>query len=174
MSESVLEALEQFFDALPSCVRHDLSFMMVMLSDEGLVIGDGGADYETAARSLFAARTHVGRVADLINAVSIFDVYFAMNARRRFDLTQSKLRQASPHDGPTSVSLVLARYADEVEAILDAGHRWTELRRARLTPAAIAEALVPRFLNGGRNLRNSASSTARTANPGEAHDIAIS
>src|SRR5215469_8810926 len=115
MSESVLEALEQFFDALPSCVRHDLSFMMVMLSDEGLVIGDGGADYETAARSLFAARTHVGRVADLINAVSIFDVYFAMNARRRFDLTQSKLRQAWPHDGPTSVSLVLARYADEVE-----------------------------------------------------------
>jgi hypothetical protein len=173
MSESVLGELERFFDALPSWVRDDLSFMMVMLSDEELILADGDPDFETLARGLFAARTHVGRMADLIAAVSVFDVYFAMSARKRFDLTRPKLRQALPHDGAGSVSPVLARYAAEADAIADAKRQWTELRGTRLAPAAIAAALAARLPNRKRNPRTSAPSTAQTSKPGETHDAAI-
>src|SRR5262249_2109463 len=75
------------------------------------------------------------------------------SARTRFALTRSKLRLASPHDGPAGVSLVLARYADEAEAIRRARHQWTELRRTQLTPSAISDAQESRPANSGRNPR---------------------
>jgi len=58
MSETLLNVFERFCDALPDTVRDDLLFMMVMLSDEDLVV-DELDDIDERARALFAARTFI-------------------------------------------------------------------------------------------------------------------
>src|SRR5262245_19589669 len=131
MSEQLLEDFERFFDDLPDIVRDELSFMMVMLSDENIVVHDIESAYESAARSLFAARTRIGRIANLINAVSVFDVYFAVDTRERFDSGRNGPRSPSKKAG---ISLVLSRYSDRIGAMDQAGRRWQELRRTKLAP----------------------------------------
>ena len=83
MPETLLNVFEGFFDDLPETVRNDLQFMMVMLSDEDLVV-DELDDIDARARALFGARTFIGRLGNLISVVSIFDVYFAMDPSERF------------------------------------------------------------------------------------------
>ena len=140
MPETVIELFEKFYDALPASVHDDLSFMMVVLSDEDLVTDElEGIDEQ--ARALFRAQTIMGRLSNLINAVSIFDVYFALNASERFSLDTSPDECDSPQR-----DLVLCpphnRYADRIQAIRSSKQLWADLRRTTLSPEAIAAALV--------------------------------
>lgn len=121
-SESLMGELEYFYDELPAEVRRDLSFMLVSLSDENIVAHEHEQDYEAIVRGLFAARTHIGRLSDLIAVAAIFDVYFAMDTRRRFGRGHA------------------TGWIDAIEA---AGRDWARLRSAALAPAAIAAALMP-------------------------------
>ena len=54
MPETLLSVFEGFCDDLPETVRDDLLFMMVMLSDEDLVV-DELDDIDERARALFGA-----------------------------------------------------------------------------------------------------------------------
>jgi hypothetical protein len=144
MSETLLNELERFFEELPSTVRDDLSFMMVALSDESLVVCDVQDLYDVPARQLFSAQTPIGRLGNLINAVSVFDVYFAMDAHRRFATKPFATRPNGRRSPPsTGIASLLDAYAGQIDAIEAARQRWTELRQTRLTPAAIAAALAP-------------------------------
>jgi hypothetical protein len=126
MSKTLLNVFEEFYDDLPATVHYDLSFMMVMLSDEEFV-ADESETMDERARSLFGARTFIGSLRNLINAVSIFDVYFALDTNKRFGF------HGSQRD----------HYADQRQAILASKQVWMELRRTSLSPEAIAAALVP-------------------------------
>ena len=85
---------------------------------------------------------------NLINAVSIFYVYFALDPRERFGLNNS-----SPISGGSEVDAarfrIHNRYADRSKAILLAKQAWTQLRRTTLSPEAIASALAPAELQTG-------------------------
>jgi len=139
--ETLLNVLEGFYDGLPETVHDDLLFMMVMLSDEDLIV-DELADTDERARTLFSARTFIGRIGNLINAVSIFDVYFALDPSERFGLDRSQRERCGP-EGKATQSGVHNSYADRTRDILAAKHVWMELRRTTLSPEAIATALVP-------------------------------
>jgi hypothetical protein len=138
MSETLLEDFETFFIELPAEVRNDLWFMMVILSDENFVFQDGTDIYERSAQGLFQAKTRIGRIGNLIQAVSIFDIYFAMDAGERFDTNRKSAAKQSRGGHPA-----LYRYASQVGAIEAAKRRWHELRATKFTPAAIARALIP-------------------------------
>jgi hypothetical protein len=142
---SLLEEFEDFFTELPPAVSSDLWFMMVMLSDENLVFGDPAEACEDEARELFRARTRVGRIGDMIYAASIFDIYFAMDAGKRFGADNAP---------PNS----LYRYADQAAAIETAGRLWRQLRATKFAPAEIAAALAPPGL--ARDLQGDAVSVA--------------
>jgi replicative DNA helicase len=153
MSESMLDDFEKFFIELPSNVRHDLSFMMATLSDENLVI-DGTEDfYESAMRRLFGARTRIGRIGNLINAVAVFDVYFVMDARGRFNAARQVHQSAKRVDGTTDSRR--GYYADQIEAIEAAKRRWVKLRATSLAHRAITAALDPMPLPARRAQRSS-------------------
>ena len=122
LSESLMGGLENFYDELPADVRRDLAFMLVSLLDEDMRDHEHEQDYEAAMRALFAAQTRIGCLADLITVAAIFDVYFAMDARRRFERSAAARR---------------------IEAIEAAARVWARLRSTTLAPAAIAAALVP-------------------------------
>jgi hypothetical protein len=141
MSETLVEDFETFFIELPAEVRNDLWFMMVILSDENFVFQDGADIYERAAQSLFQARSRIGRLGNLIQAASIFDIYFAMDAGERFDADRNA---------------ALYRYANQIGAIEAAKQRWRELRATKFTPAAIAAALIPPGLPRRRGQRSAA------------------
>jgi hypothetical protein len=173
MSEALLNALEQFLDELPTTVRDELSFMMVALSDESALVHGAQDAHDGAARQLFNAQTPIGRLSELINAVSIFDVYFAMDARRRFDLKRSGPRSGLPGRRTTSVSSIFDAYAGQADAIETARRRWAELRRIRLTPAAIAAALAPPAPTRQRARRRPALSITPARNSGEPYGTAI-
>jgi hypothetical protein len=140
MSESLLEDFELFFGELPANVREDLLFMMVILSDENFVFYDAREVYERAGRGLFEAETRIGRIGNLINAVSVLDVYFAMNVRNRFDVKNTSRRERAGGGGAKTARDC---YAHEIDAIRTAKQRWLELRATKFTPAAIAAALIP-------------------------------
>lgn len=137
MWKSLLEEFELFFVMLPPNVRDDLSFMMVVLSDESLVVRDVAQVYERAAQGLFNANSRMGRIGNLINAVSVLDVYFAMDVHNRFDAHKARPRGARRTGMPSGP------YAREIVAIETAKQRWVELRATRFTPEAIAAALIP-------------------------------
>jgi len=141
MPETLLNVFEGFCDDLPETVRDDLLFMMVMLSDEDLVV-DELDDIGERARTLFGARTLIGRIGNLISAVSILDVYFALDPNERFGSDGSQPECDGPQIDATR-SRIHSRYADRARAILSAKQAWMELRRTTLSPAAIATALVP-------------------------------
>lgn len=143
MSEVLIGDFQRFFDDLPESVHNDLMFMMVMLSDENVVVEDVQSVYETATLSLFKARTQIGRIADLINAVSVIDVYFAMDVRRRFAPCRSAGSRNAPDSQNARVSAVLDRYAETIGQIENAKEKWRQLRRTTLSPEAIASALIP-------------------------------
>lgn len=140
MPETLLNVFEGFFDDLPETVRNDLQFMMVMLSDEDLVV-DELDDIDARARALFGARTFIGRLGDLTSVVSIFDVYFAMDPSERFGWDGSS--DCGGQQSDVTQSRVHSRYVDRRRAILAAKQVWMELRRTTLNPEAIATALVP-------------------------------
>jgi hypothetical protein len=154
MSETLLEDFETFFIDLPAEVRNDLWFMMTILPDEDFVFHDGTDIYERAAQGLFQAKTRIGRIGNLIHAVSIFDVYFAMDTGDRFAAGRKSAPQQS-RGGNAS----LYRYANQVDAIEAAKKRWRELRATTFTPAAIAAALIPPGLPRKGTQRSSASAT---------------
>jgi hypothetical protein len=141
MSETLLNVFERFCDDLPETVRDDLQFMMVMLSDEELAVDELG-NVDERARALFGAQTFIGRMGNLISAVSVFDVYFALDPGERFGSTYSP-REAGGAESNANQSRIHARYADRSKAILAAKQIWMELRRTTLSPEAIAIALRP-------------------------------
>jgi hypothetical protein len=141
MSETLLNVFERFCDELPDTVRDDLLFMMVMLSDEDLVV-DELDDIDERARALFAARTFIGRIGNLMSAVSIFDVYFALDPNERFGLDGWQREDAGSQSHATQ-SRLHNHYVDRSRAILAAKRIWLELRRTTLSPEAIATALLP-------------------------------
>jgi hypothetical protein len=141
MPETLLNVFEGFCDDLPETVRDDLLFMMVMLSDEDLIV-DELDDIGERARALFGAQTFIGRIGNLISAVSVFDVYFALDPSERFGLDGPQ-HECSGQQSDITQSRVHNRYADRRRAILAAKQAWMELRRTTLSPEAIATALVP-------------------------------
>jgi hypothetical protein len=141
MPETLLNVFERFCDELPETVREDLLFMMVMLSDEDLVVGELD-DIDERARALFGAQTFIGRVSNLISAASTFDVYFALDPSERFG-SGGPQRDGGEEQNEATRSRVHDRYADRRHAILAAKQAWTELRRTTLSPQAIAAALMP-------------------------------
>src|SRR5215470_17251779 len=124
MPDSVFDAFTEFFDDIPDVVRHELCVLLVTLADEGSA--ERGADYEREARALFNARSQVGRFGDLINAVAVFDVYFAADAGKRFEPTGPR-RNVIP-GGNGSRDAAQSRYGDRLSAIATAQRRWRELR----------------------------------------------
>jgi hypothetical protein len=138
MPESLVEEFELFFIGLPTNVRDDLSFMMIMLSNEDLDFHDPAEVYDLASQGLSKTATRFGRMGNLIYAVSILDIYFAMNVRDRFGPGS---RQNRPNDLPAEVSS--GPYAREVDAIRAAKQRWAELRAKKFTPKKLAAALTP-------------------------------
>jgi hypothetical protein len=140
MPETLLNAFERFCDHLPEPVRGDLFFMMVMLSDEELVVEEVD-DIDERAQALLSARTFIGRISNLMSAVSIFDVYFALDPDERFGLNRSQPECSSPQ--PDMTQSLLNRYAERRRAIVAAKQAWMELRRTTLSAEAIATALVP-------------------------------
>lgn len=141
MWETLLEDFELFFVGLADNVRDDLSFMVVMLRDEIVVVNEVAEVYERASQGLFRARSRIGRIGNLINAVSILDVYFAMDVHNRFDADKMHRRRRRL-DGENA-GLARGPYAREIDAIEAARQRWLELRATKFTPAAIAAALIP-------------------------------
>ncbi len=141
MWETLLEDFELFIVGLPDNVRDDLSFMMVVLGDESVVVNEVTEVHERASQGLFRARSRIGRVGALISAVSIVDVYFAMDVRNRFDADKMRSRRRRPYAG--NAELPRGPYAREIDAIETARQRWLELRSTKFTPAAIAAALIP-------------------------------
>lgn len=135
MPKTLLNVFEDFCDDLVPTVRNDLSFIMVMLSDEEIVVEELEQPIDERARALFGARVFVGRLGNLINAVSIFDVYFALDTNERFALYKSK-RESGGLQGDATLSHLHHSYADRRQAIM-------ELRRMTLSPEAIATALLP-------------------------------
>jgi hypothetical protein len=138
MSETLLEDFERFFIELPAEVRSDLWFMLVILSDENFVFQDGTDIDDRAAEGLFQAKTRIGRLGNLIQAASIFDIYFAMDAGERFNPDRKVSARRSRGGQPA-----LYRYANQMGAIETAKQHWHELRATKFTPAAIATALIP-------------------------------
>jgi hypothetical protein len=152
MPETLLNVFEGFCDDLPEAVYSDLRFMMVMLSDEDLVV-DELDDIDERAHALFGARTFIGRLGNLISAVSFFDVYFALDPRERFGVDGSQSERGGPQSDVIQ-SRIHNRYADRRRAVLAAKQVWMELRRTTLSPEAIATALVP--INSRPHAKNSA------------------
>jgi hypothetical protein len=141
MPKTLLNVFETFCDDLPETVRDDLQFMMVMLSDEDLTVDEVG-NIDERARALFGARTFIGRIGNLITAVSIFDVYFALDPGQRFGLDDSPRESDRPESNPNQ-SVIRGRYSNRSKAILAAKQKWIELRHTTLSPEAIATALTP-------------------------------
>ena len=141
MPESLLSIFERFCDDLPETVRHDLSFMMVILSDEDIAV-EQLSDVDERVPTLFESRTFIGRMGNLIGAVSIFDVYFALDPGERFGLAQ-RHGESKGEDSSATRSHIYNRYADRSRAIRAAKQVWTALRRTTLSAEAIAAALVP-------------------------------
>jgi hypothetical protein len=141
MSETLLNKFERFCDDLPETVREDLQFMMVMLSDEDLTVDELG-NIDERARALFGAQTFIGRIGNIISAVSVFDVYFALDPGERFGLKNLPCESGSPESNANQ-SPIRKRYSDRSKAILAAKQIWIELRRTTLSPEAIAAALRP-------------------------------
>jgi hypothetical protein len=140
MSESLLETFELFFITLPTTVRNDLSFMLIALFDENFLVIDAEDVYQSAARGLFRAKTPIGRIGELICAVSVFDVYFAMDARERYSGPSAQSRKTPrARDG----GIRRDPYAEQIDDIEAAKQRWLELRTTRFTPAVVAAALIP-------------------------------
>jgi hypothetical protein len=110
-------------------MEFDLRFMMVMLSDEDLVV-DELDDIDERAH-----------------------VYFAMDPSERFGVDGSQSERGGPQSDVIQ-SRIHNRYADRRRAILAAKPVWMELRRTTLSPEAIATALVP--INSRPHAKNSA------------------
>jgi len=137
VSASILDDLATFFDDIPDIVRVELSALMVILAADAQ-LEHGASDYESAARAHFNAETRVGRIGDLINAVAVFDVYFAMDHDARFAPRQPGSTKSNRAPGDT-----LARFAVRRDAIGLAQQMWQSRRNTTLSTASIAAALVP-------------------------------
>jgi len=127
--------LATFFDDIPDIVRAELSALMVTLAEDDQLETTMN-DYERAARALFNAETRVGRIGNLISAVAIFDVYFAIDHDARFGQQPGLKSNHTPGEA-------LDRFATRRDAIGLARQMWQARRDTTLSAAAIAAALVP-------------------------------
>lgn len=152
MPDTLLNVFEEFCDDLPETVRDDLLFMIAMLSDEDLIAYELG-DIDERARALFGARTFIGRIGNLISAVSFFDVYFALDPNERFGLDGLQ-REDGGSQSEVTQSRIHNHCADRSRAIFAAKQVWMKLRRTTLSPESIATALVP--INSTPHEKNSA------------------
>jgi hypothetical protein len=142
MSDNALFGeLATFFDDLPDVVRAEISFLMVALAGDQFLETETGQDYERVARGLFNAQSRFGRFGSLINAIAVFDVYFAADSRKRF---RSLIQSVDPRPaGQTDTqSAARARCAERLAAIERARGEWAALRQACLTARAISAALM--------------------------------
>lgn len=140
MSGSMFDAFTDFFDDIPDVVRHELCVLLVTLSDEESPERGPDADYERETRALFGARTRIGRIGDLINAVAVFDVYFAADTGKRFEPSGPRRNVVAGGNG--SRGAAHNRYGNRLAAIETARRRWLPLRGTTLSSAAIATALM--------------------------------
>ena len=131
MASTIFDEFATFFDELPDTVRRDLSFMMIMLSEDAPAEYDPTLDIESAARGLFRSSSRLGRVADLLKATAICDVYFALDNGHCLG-TKAAAKAAT----------LRRRYAARREAIDGARRRWQSLRLEALGPGAIGAALI--------------------------------
>jgi len=130
----VLNEFETFFDGVPASVRAELSFFLVKLADEWHVEEHGAHGYERAARALFNAQTRTGRIGNLISAAAFVDVYFSLKSGQR-----AKARRWHSLQATNAVKID----GERLPEMADAAQLWAELRKTRLSPAAIVAALVP-------------------------------
>jgi hypothetical protein len=142
MPDTVFDAFAAFFDDLPDIVRRDLSFLMVMLADEADGAHDATVEVEVAARALFRAQTRLGRVADLLKAAAICDVYFALETGERFGAGSSR-RGRPPLARATAPAVLRQSYIEQRDAIETARQRWQSLRAGALAAGAIGAAMLP-------------------------------
>src|SRR5215467_2830925 len=95
-----------------------LSALIVTLAEDAQ-LESPTSDCERAARALFNAETRIGRIGNLISAVAIFDIYFAIDHDARFAAQQPGSTKAdhAPSDA-------LARFAVRRDAIGLAHQMW--------------------------------------------------
>lgn len=135
MSASVLQEFTNFLDGAPESVRRDLSGLLIALADDDVI--DVGSD--VVPEALFSAQTHVGKIGDLINAVGVVDVYFALDSAERFQPAGRQHGAAPGHR--KAPAAVLAAYAERLAAVEAARREWQTLRAERLSTGEIAAAL---------------------------------
>lgn len=148
MPTNVLQEFADFFDGAPESVRRDLSGLLMALAYDGAVDVEGDVLHDDPVRGLFNGQTHVGKIGDLINAVGVVDVYFALDTAERF-------RPAGRPPGAAlerrkAPAAVLAAYADRLAAVETARRAWLALRAERLSTGAIAVALRTSNGTGGQ------------------------
>jgi len=141
--QNIFDDLTAFFDSVPDVVRAEISLLLVALTDEHTVETEDWSKYEQVARGLFNARGRFGHYGDLINAVAVFDAYFAADPRERLGLLCAD-------DGNKQLTLLRDRYADRLTAIEQARDKWETLRQTRLSSLAISAALMPQFDSGSK------------------------
>jgi hypothetical protein len=148
--QNIFDDLTAFFDSVPDVVRAEISLLLVALADEHTVETEDWSKYEQVARGLFNARGRFGRYGDLINAVAVFDAYFAADPRDRLGPTIERLGLLCADDGNKQLTLLRDRYADRLTAIEQARDKWETLRQTRLSSLAISAALMPQFDSGSK------------------------
>lgn len=139
MSASVLQEFTNFLDGAPDSVRRDLSGLLMTLAYDDAIDVGSDALQENPVQELFSAQTHVGKIGDLINAVGVVDVYFALDSAERFQPAGRQHDAALGHRNAPSA--VLTAYAERLAAVEAARREWQALRAERLSTGAIAAAL---------------------------------
>jgi hypothetical protein len=137
LSANVLQDFTDFFDGAPQEVRQDLSALLTAFASDGAVGFAGEPSTKDALSGFFAARTPIGKIGDLINAVGVVDVYFALDTGQRFKSAGQNRRSPSVR----RPAPILDGYADWLTAIETARRNWRTLRTGCLSTEAIAAAL---------------------------------
>jgi hypothetical protein len=143
--DRLLDFLIRFFNGQPDVVRGEVSLVMAALSEEKFIYLNEEFDYEYAVRGLFSAQTHFRRLGNLINAVAVFDVYFAGDPKLRLGSLLARYNQLCSARRDPSLEAARDRCAEHLAAIERARVEWARLRNAELTTAALSAALVPHY-----------------------------
>ena len=139
----LFDALAGFFDDIPDAVRAEIAFVLVTLASDGAIEPGAEIDYERAARQLFSSETRFGRLANLIHAAAVIDVYFAGDPQGRFAAMLTAVDRLRADQRSKVPQALRDRYAAQVQAIENARRAWTDLRQTVLAPAAISAAMMP-------------------------------
>jgi hypothetical protein len=148
--QNIFDDLTTFFDDAPDAVRAEISLLLVALTDEHCVETEDWSNCEQVARGLFNARGRYGCFGNLINAVAVFDVYFAADPHDRLGPTIERLGLLCADDGDKQLESLRNRYADRLTAIEQARDKWEPLRHTGLSSLAVSAALMPQFDSGSK------------------------